>query len=383
MAYMCCPECGKKFALRDDMAGKKVKCQCGARFRVPGPTAAAPKLPWVLPVTTDASIRVRLLPCPHCQQEVQPNWKACPACGQRLPVTAPPLAVKQPGSPQPDPPAIRTGDNSVVKAVVNQRTNTEVAADLPWWIPASPAQPLISTGSESVVKAEINTSHTVSAAGDIVHHKEVHATHHETHIHQKESAVRAITDVFQGIGAKPGNSKQCIEMLTHAIHSGIGAMPFVLLFLFWPIGIYLILSAGKRKEATVKALLARLRGWVREEPALQHEYRRLATEWEVAQRSLKTKAKLTACVVIGCFALLVGLPLLTLPSTLQRIEGERQADTTVRQDVQKLIQEGRYDEARIRAQSLRYSWDVEKLTQAIDKAEKSRQPPPQGRDDTP
>src|SRR5436309_9174780 len=96
------------------MAGKNVKCQCGVRFRLPSPapTQAEPPLP--------------RLSCPHCQQEVQPNWKACPACGQRLPAIVPPLFVDQLGKPQPDATTIRTGDNSFVKAVVNQRLNTRL-----------------------------------------------------------------------------------------------------------------------------------------------------------------------------------------------------------------------------------------------------------------
>ena len=81
--------------------------------------------------------------------------------------------------------AIRTGDNSVVKAVVN-RARMPVLERSPQAvpvIPALPVQPLIATGNESVLKAEIDASSTVSAAGDVVSHKEVHSTHHETHIH--------------------------------------------------------------------------------------------------------------------------------------------------------------------------------------------------------
>lgn len=213
MDQLCCPECGKKYALRNGMAGKKVKCKCGACFRISSPAPAQPEPP--LPRRSCLHCQQEVLPgwracpacgqrlpvvdpplaadhCPHCQQEVMPDWKACPACGQRLPVIGPPLAADQLGSPQPNTTAIRTGDNSIV----NELSNTRLGADLPHVIPASPAppvQPLITTGSESVVKAEIDASYNVSAAGDVVQHKEVHTTHHETHVHQAESGAVAVT----------------------------------------------------------------------------------------------------------------------------------------------------------------------------------------------
>jgi len=79
-----------------------------------------------------------------------------------------------------------------VKAAVNQRLNTKAGPEQP----TPRMQPLISTGSESVVKAEIDASCNVSAAGDIVGHKEVHTTHQETHVHQAESGATAFARFF-------------------------------------------------------------------------------------------------------------------------------------------------------------------------------------------
>jgi hypothetical protein len=42
--------------------------------------------------------------------------------------------------------------------------------------------------------------------------------------------------------------------------------------------------------------------------------------------------------------------------------------------VQQLIQEGKYDEARIRSHDLRYSWDAKDAIDKVDKAENSRRP---------
>src|SRR5664279_2496606 len=91
MAHICCQECGKKYAMSADMAGKKVRCQCGAQFRIRGTASTQPEPP--LPHLT----------CPHCQQEVLPNWKACPACGQRLQGVGPSITADQPSMPQPAP----------------------------------------------------------------------------------------------------------------------------------------------------------------------------------------------------------------------------------------------------------------------------------------
>lgn len=183
MGHTFCPECGKKYRLRDDIVGKKVKCKCGASFRAPSSASAL--------ATTPVVSRV----CPHCQHEVQPHWKACPECGERLPAGTHQTSAGVQPPPRPVSTAIRTGSNSVVKAVVSQQLSPQVEPEAPHLI-TRPVPPMIRTGNESVVKAEINASHNVSAAGDIVTHKEVHSTHQETHIHHAESAA---TSIMQGI----------------------------------------------------------------------------------------------------------------------------------------------------------------------------------------
>jgi len=57
---------------------------------------------------------------------------------------------------------------------------------------------MIATGSESVVKADIDASNTVFAGGDVVGHKQVYSTRHETHIHEPESAAGTM---LQGLWA--------------------------------------------------------------------------------------------------------------------------------------------------------------------------------------
>lgn len=49
---------------------------------------------------------------------------------------------------------------------------------------------------------------------------------------------------------------------------------------------------------------------------------------------------------------------------------EPSSDTGVRQEVMELIEQKRYDEARIKAKELEYSWDQKELIDIIDKAEK-------------
>ena len=44
-----CPACGRVYDLGDDLAGKKIECECGCKFYLTGPAAAPQAAPLSVP----------------------------------------------------------------------------------------------------------------------------------------------------------------------------------------------------------------------------------------------------------------------------------------------------------------------------------------------
>ena len=213
--------------------------------------------------------------------------------------------------------------------------------------PPSPT-PVVIAGDGSVVKATIDASRSVSVAvaGDMVSRKELHS-HQTTNVY-KESNLRAIGDTIGGRRQAPQTAQQCIEELAREIHSGMGVMPFVVLLFFWPAGLYMILTAGKRKAAKVNGLFARLRGFLSQGENWREEYNRLQAEWVNARRSEKTQMIIGACVVVVPFVALFIFSLISVVS----ISGNDAKDTITRQEIIRLVEEKRFDAARLKAREL-------------------------------
>jgi len=257
----------------------------------------------------------------------------------------------------------------VVKAKIDVSRNVIVGGDVS--TPATPASasgghnshatsPAVTVGDGSVVKAEIDASQSVSVRGDMVSRKEVHS-HQTTNVY-KESGVRAISDAFGGVGTPPQTAQECIEKLTREIHSGIGVMPFIVLVFFWPVGLYLILTAGRRKEAKVNELFACLRGlFLAQGEARQEDYDRLQAEWANARRSTKRQSIIVTCVVVGLFAGVYAMAFVSIAV----MEGKGQS---TREQIIQLIEEGRFGAARIKARELP-SYEQDEIIEDIKAAE--------------
>jgi predicted Zn finger-like uncharacterized protein len=99
-----CPQCENQLQVRDEHAGKRVKCpRCGAALDVPqqpataaeappslAPPAVATELPAVLPAT---GVRTKPPPLPEPaaapeRAEPRQRFQRCPECGARIPANA-------------------------------------------------------------------------------------------------------------------------------------------------------------------------------------------------------------------------------------------------------------------------------------------------------
>ena len=270
-----------------------------------GPVTKAQLDLWVAERRIDAECQV--------WQVGWPQWKPAGDIYPALVARAAPSAGVPPvpaALPSPTP-AVIAGDGSVVKATID--ASRSVSADASRTVAAggdvsvpTPPTPAVTVGDGSVVKATIDASQSVSVAGDMVSRKELHS-HQTTNVY-KESSFRAIGDTIGGRRHAPQTAQQCIEELAREIHSGMGVMPFIVLFLFWPVGLYLIVAAGKRKAAKVNGLFACLRGFLSQGESRQRDYDGLQAEWVSARRSEKTQATIVtcvvACIVVGYFAML-------------------------------------------------------------------------------
>jgi hypothetical protein len=171
-----CVACGKRHSIKDDLAGKKAKCGCGALIKIPFPAAAVPApVPQILP-----------LMCPHCQASIQAQWKGCPACGgpltpSQVAPAAVPLPVQQVHSgyaqaipPMPGPSGIQVGNESVAKINVNNSVNVTGVPGMSGAMMGMPGQvraegiPYMQVGDGSVVKAEIDSSMNYTNQGQII-----------------------------------------------------------------------------------------------------------------------------------------------------------------------------------------------------------------------
>lgn len=80
-------QCGKQFAAKDELAGKRVKCpQCAAVLTIPQPAAgaAAPRAPTahrVSELLDDAGMRSGVVRCPGCGAELGESAVLCVMCG--------------------------------------------------------------------------------------------------------------------------------------------------------------------------------------------------------------------------------------------------------------------------------------------------------------
>lgn len=330
-----CPHCQRRYKLSDKIAGRKAKCSCGTSFVVPS-----------LPEAKGDALR-----CTNCQSPVEPHWKACPECGEALyPAQSPPPSPVPPDSGPTTEATVRSGDNSVIKANISQPSSVAISGDATAGHPPSSSQASVHTGEGSVVKAEIDASQMVSVAGDLVDRKELHS-HYNVY---KESGVRVLGDMFTGSARRPRKSQECVEQLTHEISSGIGVLPFVVLFLFWPVGIYLIVTSGKRKTAKVNVLFARLRDCLSDNPEHQTDYERLEVDWDHKRVSLKRHSVVVSCVVIGIFAVQIIMPLAMLPLLDGMLEEDKANSASVNREVIQLMRDGEFDAARIKARELPY-----------------------------
>lgn len=239
----------------------------------------------------------------------QVDWREWKLAGDIYPTlanrAAPGAGVPPvPTAPPPPTPAVIAGDGSVVKATID--ASRSVSVDASRTVTAdgevsapTPPTPAVTVGDGSVVKATIDASQSVSVAGDMVSRKELHS-HQTTNVY-KESSFRAIGDTIGGRRHAPQTAQQCIEELAREIHSGMGVMPFVVLFLFWPAGLYMIVTAGKRKAAKVNGLFTCLRSFQSRGEVRKRDYDELQAEWSSVRRSEQTRATIMTCVVACIF----------------------------------------------------------------------------------
>ena len=147
MSLMQCPHCAKQYSINEQQAGLTAQCSCGKQFKIPGPALA--------PTPAPAVVSANPSTCPGCQQPILAAWKACPACGTRLGAAAVPTPL-----PPPVPsgaPLVQAGENSVVKANINQPVHMNVPGGSPTVRPAG-VGPMIQAGDNAVIKAEVNAS---------------------------------------------------------------------------------------------------------------------------------------------------------------------------------------------------------------------------------
>jgi hypothetical protein len=151
-----CQACEKMNSAKDEMAGKRAKCECGTIIDVPNPTLL------LASVTSGAT-------CMHCQAIIQPHWKGCPACGGALaPLSTPQVTAQAPMAfaqtkPEAISPTIKVGNDSVVKTNLNQSVN--VSGQQPNGTAGLTNQghaSSIHVGDGSVVKTEINSTTNIS-----------------------------------------------------------------------------------------------------------------------------------------------------------------------------------------------------------------------------
>jgi hypothetical protein len=86
-----CHECGKTYKWKPELAGRKVKCKCGAVMAAPKAPPAAEDEPDLdaLYDLADAGQQAAaaapaMIRCPSCTGEMEPGTQVCPSCGFNL-----------------------------------------------------------------------------------------------------------------------------------------------------------------------------------------------------------------------------------------------------------------------------------------------------------
>ncbi|MEX2214587.1 MAG: hypothetical protein WD768_10690 [Phycisphaeraceae bacterium] len=98
-----CPSCGKKYRVKPEMAGKRVKCGCGAAIQVPAAASAKDDGGFMLDMLDEAAARstkadsqraasraqdkpakAAAKTCPSCKATVSPGAAICIQCGTNL-----------------------------------------------------------------------------------------------------------------------------------------------------------------------------------------------------------------------------------------------------------------------------------------------------------
>lgn len=274
-----CDECGKKYSVKDEMAGKSAKCPCGRSLKIPGiaftkltssANSTGFKAPSVNPQTSVAAIPPSNVSnqqnlgafCPNCQTPIQPSWRGCPVCGMPIQTsdTHGVNPVQQhyqgqnPGNASNQfaaPPAFHVGNESVVKANINNLANFPNNSSLPQSFPNQYGQhqygqpgamPLIHVGNESVVKADINASTN--------YHGQYIAQQQNNTTIINESAVGALVKLFSGgsfdqaeekVRNLPNNPTEVVAILSQTLRE--------------------ILRESKRKFKSEKGLFNFSQGW--------------------------------------------------------------------------------------------------------------------------
>ncbi len=360
MPRISCPHCGRQYVLGDEMAGRRVKCVCGASFRIPGSTSTPGVAAGTLPVAAS-------LYCPHCNEEIKPNWRACPACGEKLPIPGPVPGTSGQEGPKPSPSQIRAGDTSVVKAVLNLGTNAEAAGKTTPVNPGSSAQPMISAGSESVVKAEIDASYNVSVAGDVVAHKVTNVQESWTagvaKVFQVSDPARELRETLaKEFEAAQSSDSNLVAFITHQI-TAIESTP----------GCHENLVSIRSGFAADGLEMLAFRCEC--DPKEQSRIRVLRSRLERALTDFKSRSRANTQLFFKMLLGLGAVGVLCFVSLLCLAVREDYSKNRTREDVQMLIRDGKFDEARIRAQDLDGSQAVQRMMKAIEDAEKSRRTP--------
>ena len=84
-ATITCDACGRHYAWKPQIAGKKVKCKCGQVLTVPvGPPENPDMAPSDAPPEDNAVLAAAPTACPACGQELSPGSVLCVHCGYNL-----------------------------------------------------------------------------------------------------------------------------------------------------------------------------------------------------------------------------------------------------------------------------------------------------------
>ncbi|MDA7541423.1 zinc ribbon domain-containing protein [bacterium] len=393
-----CPQCEKSLKVDDELVGKRAKCRCGATFRVPGEK--------IQPAATQSY-------CSSCQQELQSGWIACPNCGTKVngvqqssagntvktslpgvPFVAASeesIVVAEIGgaesegifgncesAPSSQAPMVQARDDAIVNAEINASSNVQIHGDhIPDANKLSPRSSMVRASGDAVVNAEIDASQTTSVAGDFVSKKEVNSVHttnvsNVSNVYNESSAraiadvsVRAVAGVFSAATRKEQTPDEIIRKISTESHSGIGVGTWIVLVIFWPVGLYMLVTAFSRKKSKVNQLLSRLRSMVTAGDASRTDYDRIEQEWQAAQSELKKKSAFVFGFLFIAFLLFIALQIWAFG----QIGKYEQEQKEIKSEVIRLIEEERFDAARLKATELP-TFEREDVLETIDRAEK-------------